>query len=368
MSGPVRVCHVFTTLQTGGAERLFVEAARHVDPERVRYEFVCLGGGGAPMEELRGAGIPVTDLGIGGRVPARSTMKRLFDHFRGRNFDVCHTHNTLPGFVAAGPAKRAGVPVVVNTQHGRGCGKNWQSRVKFLLANRRTDVVIGVSDDAKVLCQGQDPISARKIRRIWNAVDVNRFEYAGPSLPEETGVHHAVSVARLSPEKDFGTLLRAVAIVKDRRPTIRLTLIGDGGERAGLKRLAEELCVTDVVTFAGERHDIPQQLAKAGFFVSSSRSEGISLTLLEAMGVGLPIVTTRVGGNPEIVVEGETGMLVPSENPLALAEAIDRMCGASGRWTAMGRAGRERVVAHFSMDRMVGLYEDVYREFLGKRR
>ena len=364
---PLRVCHVFVTLHTGGAERLFVEAAKHADPSRLDFEFVSLAGGGEPADELRAMGVRVTDLGLTTDVPSVSTMRMLYRHFAderaaGRAFDVVHTHNTLPSFVAAWPARRAGVGAVVNTQHGRGAGDNWQSRVKFLLANRATDAVVGVSEDARRLCAGQDPLAAHKTSRIWNSVDTSRFQYRGPADDL-----HAVSVARLSPEKDFATLLRAVSLVRDRQPQLRLTLVGDGGERPVLESLTDELDLRSCVTFLGERRDIPEQLATAGFFVSSSRTEGISLTLLEAMGVGLPIVTTDVGGNPEVVVDGETGMIVPPQEPSALADAIDAMCKRRETWAAMGRAGRDRVVTEFEIGRMVRQYEELYRRLLARR-
>src|SRR5690606_28303944 len=151
----------------------------------------------------------------------------------------------------------------------------------------------------------------------WNGIDVDRFRYCGPKS-ELT----AISVARLSPEKDFPTLLRAVRLVLEKHPEFRLKLVGDGAERPRLERLAGELGIAHAVEFLGERKDIPLLLATAGLFVSSSKSEGISLTLLEAMAIGLPIVTTRVGGNPEIVMDGITGKLVPALNPDALASAI----------------------------------------------
>ena len=361
---PLRVCHVFMTLHTGGAERLFVEATKHIDAARLSFEFVSLAGGGAPADELRAMGVTVTDLGYDTDVPSADATARLRQHFEaardaGRPFDVVHTHNTLPSYVAASAARAAGVPAVINTQHGRGAGRNWQSRVKFVLANRHTDRVVGVSDDARSLCTSQDPFGRRKMRRVWNAVDTSRFEYRGPA-----DAMRAVSVARLSPEKDFGTLLRAVALVRERQPEFRLTLVGDGRERAMLEALTDELGIRDVVTFAGERQDIPNQLAQAGFFVSSSKTEGISLTLLEAMGVGLPVLTTRVGGNPEIVVPDETGMLVPSEDPAALADALDAMCDRRDQWRAMGEAGRRRVVEHFAIESMIAQYEAIYAEVL----
>ena len=111
----------------------------------------------------------------------------------------------------------------------------------------------------------------------------------------------------------------------------------------------------------GERTDVPRLLRDAGFFVSSSLTEGISLTLLEAMAVGLPIVATAVGGNPEIVVAGKTGSLVPASDPRALADAMIAMCRNQSSWLQMGKAGRDRVVRNFDVHRMASDYEHLYR-------
>jgi glycosyltransferase involved in cell wall biosynthesis len=163
------------------------------------------------------------------------------------------------------------------------------------------------------------------------------------------------------------TLLQAVALVRQQWPEFRLQLVGDGHERALLERLTDELGLRACVAFLGERHDVPALLAQADFFVSSSRTEGISLTLLEAAAVGLPIVATRVGGNPEIVAEGRSGILAPAEESRALAAAIVAMCEARERWGEMGAAGREHVERHFEVRRMVDEYESLYESLLEGR-
>lgn len=362
-SRPIRVCHVSMTLLTGGLERLLVEMSKRIDRDRLDFDFVSLADIGGPADELRDLGFNVSGLGYDGLRGKRAIFRTLTEHFRANGYDVVHTHNTYPQFYAAPSAWRAGVPVVINTQHGRGCGPNARARWQFRIANRFTDCVVGVSEDATRLCQGQDRASAKKMRCVWNGVDLNRFAFRGPCDDL-----HAVSVARLSREKDFGTLIRAVSLVRDRQPHFRVTIVGDGAERAKLELLAAELDVLDRIRFAGERSDIPKILATAGFFVSSSRTEGISLTLLEAMGVGLPILTTAVGGNPEIVDDGRTGRLVPSEDPAALADAIDGMCRDREMWPAMGELGRDRVERHFSLRNMIDQYAAIYDEYLTKKR
>lgn len=353
---PLRVCHVSMHLQTGGLERLLVEFARLHDRELVQPVFVALQDVGQPADDIAGFGYAVHRLNLKshGKWKTLLTLKRLLVTER---IDLVHTHNTYAHFYAAIAARLAGIRCVVNTQHGRGCGPGWKARLQFRIANRFTARVIGVSRDAAELCREQDPRSRGRIDAIWNGIDVGRFAYSGSRL-EPT----LIAVGRLSPEKDFATLLRAVAIASAHVPELRLQLVGDGGERAALESLARELAIDDRVQFLGERSDVPHWLAQAGCYVSSSRTEGISLTLLEAMAVGLPVLATRVGGNPEVVQEDETGRLVTAGDPAALANAIVAMWADRELWPGMGQLGRERVERNFNVVRMVQEYERLYSE------
>ncbi len=352
----LRVCHLSMTLKTGGLERLLVDYGRFHDPERHQLTFAALEELGPPADDLRRDGFEVEtfNLSTGGKL---ATIHELRDYLRQNQIDVLHTHNTYPYFYGAIAGWLAGTPVIVNTQHGRGCGAGLKSLWQFRIANWFGHLVGGVSRDATKLCQEQDPRAARKMKCVWNGIDLQRFAYSGPAA-----TCTAVSVGRLSPEKDFATLVRAVGHVVKQFPEFRLLLVGNGAERAHLEALVDELQLRDYVEFLGERSDVPSILRQAGFFVASSRTEGISLTLLEAMAVGLPIVTTAVGGNPEIVVEGETGLLVPSQNPEALATAICRMLDRKAEWESIGQRARQRVEELFCIRRMIASYEHSYRE------
>ena len=353
---PLRVCHVSLTLKTGGLERILTDIARHHDSSESVPEFLAIREVGRFAEEIRRTGCPVQLLQPARRIGQIRQMVRLFREGR---FDVVHTHNTYPHLYATIAARLAGVPVVVNTRHGQRAGHGWKSRTQFRWASHLVDRIIAVSDDAARLCVEADGVAARKVTRIWNGIDLSDFSFAGPAAAPI-----AISVARLSAEKDFPTLLRAVALALRQVPDLRLKLVGDGPERAKLEGLTRELGITSCVEFLGERTDVPSLLAQAGFFVSSSLTEGISLTLLEAMAVGLPVIATAVGGNSEIVDDGVTGHLVPPDDPYTLARAIVSLCGTDHRWPALGQAGRDRVAKHFEVRRMVSDYECLYRELL----
>lgn len=356
----LRVCHVSLTLKTGGLERLLADIARHHNPEECCPEFVALREVGRFADEIQGQGCRVHVLKTAGRLGQIRQMVRLF---RAGQFDVIHTHNTYPHIYASIAARLAGIPVVVNTRHGQRAGHGWKSRTQFRWASHLVDRIVAVSDDAARLCVEVDRVNSEKVIRIWNGIDVDDFQFAGPK-PFPT----AISVARLSPEKDFPTLLRAVAIAIQKVPELLLKLVGDGSERPRLEQLVRELGIEKHVEFLGERKDVPTLLTQAGFFVTSSVTEGISLTLLEAMAVGLPVIATAVGGNVEIVDAPRTGRLVPASDPNRLAESIVDLCRHSSKWPEIGLAGRARVAELFDVRRMVADYESLYRALLSAKR
>lgn len=191
---------------------------------------------------------------------------------------------------------------------------------------------------------------------IWNGIDTSRFAYTGP---DPAGP--AVVVARLAPEKDVETLLRATALAVRRYPDFRLEVAGDGPCRAALERFTAELGLVGWVRFLGPVRDVPALLARARLFVLPSLTEGVSLTLLEAMARGLPVAATRVGGNVEVVADGETGLLVPAGDPPALPAALLRLWGDPEEGARLGRAARRRVEDHFDVRAMVAAYEAPYR-------
>ncbi len=169
-------------------------------------------------------------------------------------------------------------------------------------------------------------------------------------------------------QKDIANLLLAAEIIVKSDPSFRLEIAGDGPLREELVRLCHERKLGQIVKFLGEVRDIPALLERASLFVLPSRSEGISLTLLEAMARGLPVVATQVGGNPEVVISGQTGLLVPSRDPAALAGAVLQMRSNFDDALLMGRAGRRRVEDHFDIRAMIARYERLYLDLRSRHR
>jgi len=346
-------------LKTGGLERILADLARHHSPEVCQPTFIAIREVGRFADEIRGHGCVVHQLQPAGRIGQIREMARLF---REEQIDIVHTHNTYPHLYASVAARWAGVPVVIQTRHGQRAGHGWKSRVSYRWAAHLVDRVVAVSEDAARLCVDVDGLPTRKVQRIWNGIDLDQFEYSGPATKPV-----AIAVARLSAEKDFPTLLRAMALASQQMPDLQLQIVGEGPERTKLESLTRELGLTSRVEFLGERRDVPELLKQAGFFVTASLTEGISLTLLEAMAVGLPVVATDVGGNPEIVEDNITGLLAPAGQPDALAAAMVNMARNSSSWPTMGRAGRDRVCEWFDVRRMAADYEALYVELMQSR-
>lgn len=354
----LRVCHLSLTLCTGGLERLLVDFARYHNRELFELEFIALGETGVPAEEIKQIGCPVIQFPLTARGKLEK-IRQLSDFLNQRDYDLLHTHNAYPHFYGSLAAYRSKIPVTIQTRHGRRFGTTFSERMQFAIASRFADRVVPVSDDTGLRCKKVGWLNDSKVTRIWNGIDVDRFVFTGPAEKKT-----AITVSRLSPEKDLATMLRAVQQVAQEIPEFRLLIVGDGPERARLESLTAELNLKSQVEFLGERNDVPQLLSQAGFYVSSSLTEGISLTLLEAMSVGLPIVATNVGGNPEIVQQPATGLLVPSANPALLASAMIQMCENQDQWAETGQRARERVEQYFNIRTMIKDYENLYLDIL----
>jgi sugar transferase (PEP-CTERM/EpsH1 system associated) len=350
----LRIAHVTLGLDVGGQERLLVEMARHRDAARFDWTVIVLGGRGVLAEALEATGVRIVALDepAGLRV---GLWRRLAPMFRAEHFDIIHTHDDRPLIYGMPAAWWAGVPRRIHTQHhGQMPGVSWRQRFLIRRAARFAEHFVCVSADSARFAIEQG-IAKERVRTIRNGIDLERFTFQGPC---DDGP--IVTVARLSPEKDLPTLLHAAALLADDLPHLRFEIAGDGPCRAELGQLIRELNLTDCVILLGEIDDIPALLARARLFVLPSQTEGISLTLLEAMARGLPVAATQVGGTPEVVENNSTGLLVPARDPDALAEAIRALCADRERGRHMGRAARTRVENCFDIRTMTKQYEALY--------
>jgi glycosyltransferase involved in cell wall biosynthesis len=357
----IRVTHLVLQLDTGGMEKVLAEFARNADRSRFDLRFVSLTTRGPVAEEIEACGYPVTALGVKPGLEV-GLVFRLAGLFRQWRSDILHTHNNAPLIYGAPAGRLAGARGLIHTRHGQNFRAGWRQKLAFRLASLLVDRVVCVSEDS---CQMsvREGVPPSRLQRIWNGIDLSRFAYLGPQAGGP-----AVMVARLSPEKGTEHLIRAAALVARRLPSFRLEIAGGGRCLPELQALVAQSGVADQIRFLGEVRDVPALLARAGLFVLPSLSEGLSLTLLEAMARGLPVVTTAVGGSPEVVVDGQTGFLVPPAAPEPLAEKLLLLLTRPELACSLGLAGRRRVEDHFSTQAMLNQYEQLYDRVVQRTR
>ena len=365
---PPLVAHVIYRLDYGGLENGVVNLLNRIPAVRYRQAIVCLAGIGQEFRRrIRRDDVEVVSLGKRpGKDPA--AYGRMWRVLRRLRPTIVHTRN-LGTVDMQWVAVAAGVPRRVHGEHG------WEASdprgldphsLRIRRACRpAVHRYVPMSRDLAHWLQAAVHVRPSRIRQAYNGVDTERFR---PATPVESagGVVRIGTVGRLDPVKNHAALLRAVRTILDQRPdldaALRLTIVGDGPQRGALESLAGELGLLRHVEFTGTRDDTASILRNLDVFVLPSVNEGISNTILEAMASGLPVLAARVGGNPELVVHGETGLLYEPDAADGLAAGLQRYLDEPGLRRAHGSAGRRRAQENFSLDAMVQRYLDIYDE------
>jgi glycosyltransferase involved in cell wall biosynthesis len=276
---------------------------------------------------------------------------------------IIHAHNqTSLHYAALG--KRVSGARVVMTNHGQGLGS---SRAPSAQEWSATDAIVTVS---RAVAEQMDlPKLGCKITTIYNGVGVSTADRSRTETRQTLGISPdrvvGTLAARIDGLKGHDTLLRALVRLKTAAVPVTFLIAGDGAERTPIELLAHELGVNaDNVRFLGFRNDIPDLLAASDLFTLPSLTEGLPLSVLEAMSHCLPIVATRVGGIPELVTHGTDGLLVPANDDAALAEAMADLINNPEKRHAFGEAGRRRALADFSFEKMTDAYFDLYEDLI----
>lgn len=343
---------------------VILSLVERMERDRYRPVVMALHETGPVGEKIQSLGVEVETVGAPG-LTGIALVRRLAERLEAHRVDVLHTHNPAPHQHGAAARLVTRIPVLIHTKHGRNNFATRTRRWAEQMAGRFTDLVVAVSHDSADVARKIDRVPERKLRVIHNGIAVERLPVA--TVGRAGRPPRAVHVARLNRIKDQPTLLRAVRQVLDLIPDFRLDIVGDGPMNQIVRDLAVQLGIAHAVDFIGMQDDIRPWLADADLFVLSSLSEGVSITLLEAMGAGLPVVATDVGGNREVMLPGETGLLVPPGDPGALAASMIELLQDPARATVLGACGRERVISDFNISRTVAEYQAAYQELLSRR-
>jgi glycosyltransferase involved in cell wall biosynthesis len=351
----MNIVHIVYSMEVGGAETIIAQLCRLQRMQGHSPSVHCLYEIGPIGKLLQADGFevvlhrPPTFIGL---------MRSLYRALRRNQPDVVHCHNAKAAIVGAIPARIAGVNSVIVTRHSPFGHRDLPRDLKFAVASRFCDLVIAVCEDTRrnILAA---PLSARnKVVRVYNGASavITNNEAIVPKVG-----FTLLNVGRLSPVKDQESLLRAFALAKCHVPDLQLWIVGDGPLRRRLQQLTHELGIDAATQFFGEQRDVAPFYCAADLFVLSSVSEGLPMSLLEAMSAGLHSIVTDVGGMREVSCLSRSIVTVPPSNSMALADAIREAARCRDGLAQLGDAARRCYLQNFTLERMAHEYIRLYK-------
>jgi sugar transferase (PEP-CTERM/EpsH1 system associated) len=377
---PPLVVHLIYKLAVGGLENGIVNLINHMPEDRYRHAVICLSESTDYSRRIKKRDVPIftLDQRKGHDFSVHPRLLKLLRHLRP---SIVHTRN-LAALEFQTVAALAGVPGRIHGEHGRDMHDLDGANRKYNLLRKAVRPFVqrytAVSVDLAQWLIERIGIRRNLVAQIYNGVDVEKFRPRlapraplGPNGFLNSDSFVVGTVGRMESVKDQVTLARAFIYLlqtsDEARKRLRLVMIGDGSQRMSAIELLRSAHVEDLAWLPGERDDVPELMRSLDLFVLPSLREGISNTILEAMATGLPIVATRVGGNPELVQAGNSGELVPHSDPLAMAAAIDSYIRVPEKGSEHGNRGRNLVETKFSMEAMVAGYLKSYDALLSRQ-
>lgn len=363
----LKILHVINTLQIGGAEVQLINLIRNLDGGRFISIVCCIVHSGPLASDLEKLGIKLVVLGQRWKLDPRILLP-LYRLIRKEHIHIVHTHMFHAGLWGRIASIITRAPVVIATEHGLNPWKRYTHIAVNRILSKFTDQITVVSDAGKRIRIERERIESKRITVVNNCVDLalfdGRIHHHDNNVRQEFGIEADEPVigfvGRLQEVKGINYLVEAVAKVKTVIPKIKLLIIGDGPLRKELEAHVQRLELSGQVIFAGYRRDIPRVLETLDLFVLPSLREDMPLSLIEAMAMGKAVVATKVGGIPEVAVDGQTGILVSSQNEEALAEAISQILLNRQYLSGMGSAGRRCVEEKFSAEIIVRQIQELY--------
>jgi sugar transferase (PEP-CTERM/EpsH1 system associated) len=377
LARPLRIMHVFDRLDVGGTEKAVMKLVRGLDPGLFEH-FICTMRGGSTAVEEWTSGVTVLHAG-GAGAGLQFNVPRLARIMRAVRPAIVHSRN-WGGIEAVVAARLVRVPIAVHSEHGYElemlCGLPLHRRLLRHVVYRITSAVAAVTDDLRNYHAQQAWWNPEAINVLYNGVDGQEFSpqpQVRDSVRERLGIPKDAlvvgSIGRMVPLKDFTTLLKAGEVLMPETPNLHVILVGSGPELSGLQNYtANSRQLAGRVVFPGAVDHVADLLNAMDIFVLPTLMEGMSNTLLEALAVGLPAVVTRVGGNPEVVAEGECGYLFAPQDVPGLVSQLRTLLRDPRLRANFGRAARERALRSFSLERMLRRYRDLYIDLAMRRR
>jgi glycosyltransferase involved in cell wall biosynthesis len=375
---PLRIAFCIDSLAgSGGTELSTVRTAEQLVARGHSLALFVLRAEGDAGPRYRAAGIPITEVPVRSLVGLRTPrhVLGLARALRAGGFDVVHSHDLYTNVIAGAAGRLARVPAVVGSKRWTG----WYRRSHHVLnvaAFRWAHCVVANSERVRDSLSDADHVPRGRTAVVPNFLEEHAFARLSPSevlearraLDIPDGAPVVGIVARLREEKDHALLVRAVARLRQRLPALRLLCIGDGAEAARIRALADSLGEGEHVVLAGHRPNRPNPHQLLDVSVLCSRHEGFPNAVIEAMAAGRPVVATAVGGVPDAIVHGTTGLLVPPADEAALAGALLQVLEDPETAARLGRAGERRARELFHVDTVVPQLEALYVRLTARAR
>jgi len=376
-NGSIRVLTVLPTLHCGGTENQVTTLTRALADAGFDLEVACMHRAGPLVNTLTERDIPLREYPISSFLSPRAIGQqvRLARHIVSRRTQIVHAYSFYGNVFAIPPAAAVGVPVIIASVRDRGVYLTpRQTRAQKYICHLADRILVNAEAVKAWLLEQGYPLN--KIVVIHNGVDVSRFD----APPDSNQIHQQLGLApgermvtvvsRITPLKGLEQFIDAASLLAPWFPSARFVIAGDASADGrdylvALNQPAEHLGRR--VLFIGHRFDVPAVLGSAAVSVMPSLNEALSNVLLESMAAGAPIVATRVGGTPEAIADGDTGLLVPANDPKTLSEAIARLLMDPDLAAALGRAARRTAESSFSLSRMVAATEQLYRDLLAQK-
>ena len=366
-TSPVRILHLIETGGPGGAERMMLDLAMNLDEG---YEStIGLLKEGWLKSQVLSMEMPCVFL-ANKRLGDIGVLVNLVRCVRARKIQLIHAHEFYMNAVGAAISMLTGIPLVV-TVHGKSYYPEKRRRclVYRMIAARAAGLVAVSRDLKKFLCQTTG-VFPEQVQIIYNGVNTERFveRPRDPTRLDHLGIPRdsfiVGAVGNLYRVKGHIHLIRAAKIVCQKYPKTHVVILGRGDQKDNLLAEAGRLGIENYIHLLGYCDDVSNWLTEMDVFTLPSLSEGLPLSLLEAMAMGIPTIVTAVGGMQEVVCDGQTGCIVPPGDPEALARKILYLLESQSQAEELGRAGQRRVLQHFSLCQMVNQYRDLYKKVL----
>lgn len=363
----INILYLIDNLKLGGAQKIVLTLSEGLDPNKYRIYTISMGERGPFYEKFKERGQYIESLDI-------TSFWKLYRLFKilafAKKNEVTLIHSFLfySNFFGRIIGKAGRVPLIICSERATGVWKNRLFRLVEALVKGFADYYTAVSEATKRFMVEKEGIPCEKVVTLYNGVDIRETATDVSRLKLDLGIPPGSkvigTVGRLADQKGYEYLIKAFKLVNERHKEAVLVIVGGGPLEKSLKDEAVKCSLNDKIVFTGPHKDPSLLMDAMDIYVISSWFEGMSNSLLEAMAKGLPVVATDIDGNREVVVDGETGLLVPPRDEYAIAEALNNLLSGPSVMKAMGLAGKKRIEDRFTTRKMLYNYNDFYTKIL----